>query len=300
MNMFQRHKLPFVASAALVLIAGCCSTGRREVAYVGPPVAPAPCDRCAIGALPPRVMPAPAAVAVPAIPPGAVVAPPAASAIPAVPAPGQVVQGGYTPSAPPQSSPQEPTVRLAPPELSTPGPGQSREPPVAAQAPATGPERRDASMAVPIDIPQFAIARPKVANGLQPFPDGVVWLRDNRYRAVLHVHAPGVDDTAARRQFEKYGLRYIALEAEPRTLSKATVDAFNRLVSDEGNLPLFVYDKDASLTGGLWYLYYRLMEGYSDEKARGEAARLGFRLEQDERHQTMWIAVQKLLEANGR
>jgi hypothetical protein len=161
-------------------------------------------------------------------------------------------------------------------------------------------ERRDASTAAPIDIPQFAIARPKVANGLQPFPDGVLWLKENGYRAVLHVHAAGVDETAARRQFEKYGLRYIGLEAEPKSLTKATVDSFNRLVSDEANQPLFVYDKDASVTGGLWYLYFRLMEGYSDEKARGEAARLGFRLEQDDRHQTMWIAVQKLLEANGR
>jgi hypothetical protein len=161
-------------------------------------------------------------------------------------------------------------------------------------------EQREPPPPAPIDIPQFAIARTKVANGLQPFPDGVVWLKEHGYRTVLHIHAAGVDEAAARRQFEKYGLRYISLEAEPKTLTKETVDSFNRLVTDEANLPLFVYDKDASVAGGLWYLYYRLMEGYSDEKARGEAARLGFRLEQDDRHQTMWLAVQKLLEANGR
>jgi protein tyrosine phosphatase (PTP) superfamily phosphohydrolase (DUF442 family) len=243
----------------------------------------------------------PSAVAVPAPPAGALVVPQATPAVPAVP-PGQVVQGNY--SAPSVSEArtgvQEPTVRLAPPELSTPGPSaQTTEPPVATPPPAVS-ERRDPAPAAPIDIPQFAMARPRVANGLQPFPDGIAWLKGQGYRTVLHVRAPGTDDTAARRQFEKYGLRFVSLEAEPRTLTKATVDSFNRLVNDEANLPLFVYDKDASVTGGLWYLYFRLMEGTSDEKARGEAARLGFRQEQDDRHRTMWIAVQKLLEENGR
>jgi protein tyrosine phosphatase (PTP) superfamily phosphohydrolase (DUF442 family) len=154
--------------------------------------------------------------------------------------------------------------------------------------------------ASPIDIPQFAVVRSNVATGLQPFPDGVAWLKGHGYRTVLHVRAPGRDDSAARRQFEKYGLRYLTLDAGAATLSKETVDTFNRIVADESNLPLFVYDKDASLTGGLWYLHFRLVEGWSDEKARTEATRLGFRQEQDDNHRTMWIAVQKLLEANGR
>jgi protein tyrosine phosphatase (PTP) superfamily phosphohydrolase (DUF442 family) len=208
---------------------------------------------------------------------------------------------------------REPSVQLAAPELSAPGPAQSPEPPVAGSPPAvperrdappappqTVPERREPVVAAPIDIPQFSMARAKVANGLQPFPDGIAWLRDHGYKTVLHVRGDGIDDAAARRQFEKYGLRYVALNADPRTLSKEAVDYFNKFVSDEASQPLFVYDRDGSLTGGLWYLHYRLMEGWSDEKARAEAARLGFRQERDDRHRTMWIAIQKLLEANGR
>jgi protein tyrosine phosphatase (PTP) superfamily phosphohydrolase (DUF442 family) len=298
--MIRRLCLPMLTSGAVVFLAGCCWTPRREVAYVGPP--PAPCDRCA--AVPQRVAPVPAGVAVPAPPPGALIVPPATSAVPAVPAPGQgVVRGSYaspvTAAAPP--APQEPIVRLAPPELSTPGPGsQSSEPPLAKQPPPAVTEQREPSAAAPIDVPQFAMARPKVANGLQPFPDGVAWLKDHGYRTVLHVRAPGTDDTAARRQFEKYGIRFLTMDAEPRTLTKDDVDNFNRLVNDEANLPLFVYDKDGSVTGGLWYLYYRLMDGSTDEKARADAGKLGFRQERDDRHRTMWIAVQKLLEENGR
>jgi protein tyrosine phosphatase (PTP) superfamily phosphohydrolase (DUF442 family) len=176
------------------------------------------------------------------------------------------------------------------------------KPPPATPAPAAPatPEQRPAPGAAPIDIPQFAIARADVANGLQPFPDGVAWLQAHGYRAVLQIRAPGSDDSAARRLFEKYGLRYFSLEIEPRTLSKQTVDSFNKFVTDSANLPLFVYDKDGSLAGGLWYLHYRIVEGWSDEKARAETTRLGFRQDQDDNHRTMWIAVQKLLEANGR
>ncbi len=212
------------------------------------------------------------------------------------------MQGGYTPlpSGEPAPALQEPTIRLSPPEVSVPGPGQTPEPPPAAPAPAVTERREPPAPAAPVDIPQFASARAKVANGLQPFPDGIAWLKEHGYRTVLHVRPAGTDDAAARRQFEKSGLRYLALDADPRSLTKEQVDQFNRLVTDESNLPMFVYDKDGSLTGGLWYLHYRLVEGWSDEKARTEAARLGFRQEQDDAHRTMWIAVQKLLEENGR
>jgi protein tyrosine phosphatase (PTP) superfamily phosphohydrolase (DUF442 family) len=151
-----------------------------------------------------------------------------------------------------------------------------------------------------VDVPQFAVARERVATGLQPFPDGVTWLKNQGYRTVLHVRPPGTDDAAARRQFEKNGIRYLSLDADSRTLTKQDVDRFNRLVTEEANLPLFVYDKDASVLGGLWYLHFRLVEGSTDEKAREQATRLGFRQETDDSHRTMWIRVQKLLEENGR
>jgi protein tyrosine phosphatase (PTP) superfamily phosphohydrolase (DUF442 family) len=218
-----------------------------------------------------------------------------------------VVQGSY--NLPPASVPstagaQDATVRLAPPELSTPGPAQSAEPPQAPPAPVTPPlapsERREPTSAAPIDIPQFAVVRDMVATGLQPFPDGVAWLKAHGYKTVLHIRPAGSDDAAARRQFEKNGLTYLSLEGDPRTLKKQSVDEFNRIVGDKSLLPLFVYDKDASVAGGLWYLHFRLVEGWTDEKARAEATRLGFHQDEDDNHRTMWIAVQKLLSENGR
>jgi protein tyrosine phosphatase (PTP) superfamily phosphohydrolase (DUF442 family) len=234
-----------------------------------------------------------------------VVAPPAAAAPAAVP-PGGVIQGNYNPVPPAEPTPvtQDPAVRLSAPELSVPTPKQSTEPPLATPLPVQPvpitPEKREAPADSPIDIPQFKIVRANVATGQQPFPDGVTWLKNHGYRAVLNLRSAGTDDSAARRLFEKNGLRYLAIDVDVRTLSKETVDYFNRVVQDAANQPLFVYDADGSRTGGLWYLHFRLIEGWSNEKSLTEAARLGFRPDQDENHKTMAIAIQKLLEANGR
>jgi protein tyrosine phosphatase (PTP) superfamily phosphohydrolase (DUF442 family) len=153
---------------------------------------------------------------------------------------------------------------------------------------------------LPTGIPQFAMARPRVANGLKPFTDGITWLKNQGYRTVLYVHAPGEDTAAARRLFTERGLNFLSLEVSPERLTKEVVDRFNRLVTDANNLPLFVYDKDGSLAGGLWYLYYRLVEGATDERARAEALRLGFSADQDAEHRTMWLAVQNFLQNQNR
>jgi protein tyrosine phosphatase (PTP) superfamily phosphohydrolase (DUF442 family) len=178
-------------------------------------------------------------------------------------------------------------------------PPQTVEPPAASIPPATPPTppARDDTPVLPADIPNFAMARPRVASGLQPLPDGVTWLQSHGYKTALYVRLPGEDDNAARRVFEKFGLHYLSLEVSPRTLNKAVVDQFIRIVTDEANLPLFVYDRDGSLAGGLWYLYYRFGEKLDDSRARAEAARLGFNQNRDDSHRDMWIAIQGYLAA---
>ena len=128
-----------------------------------------------------------------------------------------------------------------------------QEPPPARPMPSIA-ENKDLSPPLPVDIPNFAVAKDRAANGLQPFPDGIAWLQAHHYRTVLHVRAPGEDDSAARRQFEKHDLRYLSLEVSPNALTKDVVDQFNRIVTEESDLPLFVYDRDGALAGGLWYL----------------------------------------------
>jgi len=162
---------------------------------------------------------------------------------------------------------------------------------------ATQPQKpREEAPALPVDVPQFAEVKKGVASGQKPFAEGVNWLREKGYRTVLHLRAPGEDDAAARRQFEAKGFRYLSLEVSPLTLNRTTVDQFNRLVGDPANLPLFVYDRDSSLAGGLWYLHLRIVDGMTNQKATAEAARLGLNPDADGgSHKAMWLAVQSYL-----
>jgi protein tyrosine phosphatase (PTP) superfamily phosphohydrolase (DUF442 family) len=202
-------------------------------------------------------------------------------------------------SVPEASSPQPPpaNTRLYPPEPVSPSPEQPLKPAVAEERsrPPAGPEAPPRPPALPVGIPQFAAVRDQVASGLKPLLDGLDWLQANHYRTVLHLRAPGEDDAADRREIEKRGLKYLSLEVSPQTLSPAVVDQFNRIVTDPANYPLFVYDKDGMLAGGLWYLYYRTAERAPDEEARTKANRLGLKENPEGDHRAMWLAIQKYL-----
>jgi hypothetical protein len=215
---------------------------------------------------------------------------------------------------PPLARSQQPTwqpqadsgVRLSPPEGLTPERPRDTarlQPPDFGLAPATKSPAVDdssASSSLPVGIPQFASARESVASGLKPLADGLDWLKENRYRVVLYVRQPGENDATDRQQIESRGLKYLSLEVSPETLSKKVVDEFNRFVSDKTNLPLFVYDKDGTLAGGLWYLYFRTTEGATDADARARAGRLGFREDQNGDQRLMWLAIQKYLSQQGK
>ncbi|MGH7169470.1 MAG: fused DSP-PTPase phosphatase/NAD kinase-like protein, partial [Gemmataceae bacterium] len=317
----SRRQISFLLMGAVVLggVAGCRCANEKRVSYVPPPPGVGgTCDRCATrGPMPPRfspnttpVVPGPPAPAVMAPPPGSLPAPPAQGAPPpgsAYPPPGAAIQqNGYNPPGPPTSSAPSgvaPSVYLEQPEPVAPEPAKPmpnntappRETrPYTPQTPEPPPARDDhaASPALPVDIPQFAMVKPNIASGQEPFAEGVPWLKSHGYRTVLHIQAPGADDSAARRRFEQSGLRYLRLEVSPRTLSKDIVDQFNRLVADANNLPLFVYDKDSSLAGALWYLHFRLVDRATDEKAREDAEHLGFKKDRGDAHLNMWLAVQ--------
>jgi protein tyrosine phosphatase (PTP) superfamily phosphohydrolase (DUF442 family) len=158
------------------------------------------------------------------------------------------------------------------------------------------PQVADTGEASPLEIPGFALVKPGLATGQQPFPDGVTWLHNHGYRTVLYLKAPAEDDLAAQRQFEKNGLRYLRLDVVPNPLTREMVTRFQQFIADEGNRPLFVYDKDGSLAPAMWYLHFKLTENLPDDKAKAEAVRLGLAPEQSAMHQAMWNAARRFAE----
>jgi hypothetical protein len=271
---------------------------------------PYSCNRYGDFPQPPRMITAPAAQA-PAtfVPPAA---PPASIDRPVPAPPGEVNPAGGSADSGMASAPEStpPSVRLGPPgpirreSASLPAEDATKEPPLAnvpGKSPPRGAEGRDADKEAQaaIDLPGFAEAVPGVASGLKPFPDGVTLLAEKGYKTVLHLHARGEDTTAARLLFERKGLRYLSLEVSPARLTKEAYQRFVGYVKDTTIQPLFVFDKDGSLAGGLWYLYFRVELRQSDETARAEAQRLKleFGTNAPDSHKAMWLAVQNLRDA---
>jgi protein tyrosine phosphatase (PTP) superfamily phosphohydrolase (DUF442 family) len=157
------------------------------------------------------------------------------------------------------------------------------------------PEDRAPTPALPSGIPQFALAKDQVASGQKPFLDGLDWLKANGYRTVLHIRLLGEDGSADQKLVENRGLRYVTMEISPATLTRQTCEEFNRKVADSSTYPLFVYDRDGMLAGGLWYVYFRLNEGATDSAARTKATRVGFHEDPNGDHRDMWQAVRRVL-----
>jgi protein tyrosine phosphatase (PTP) superfamily phosphohydrolase (DUF442 family) len=160
----------------------------------------------------------------------------------------------------------------------------------------SGLDRTNAPPALPVGIPDFNVVKDKVTAGRRPsLDDGLDWLKDNGYKAVLYIRLPNDADSADRKQVEQRGMKYLSLEVSPQAVTSATVDEFNRFISDKDNQPLFVYDREGYLAGGLWYLHFRIAEQASDEAARIRAASLGLREDRDDNHRAMWLAIQAFL-----
>jgi hypothetical protein len=149
-------------------------------------------------------------------------------------------------------------------------------------------------------IPQFAEARENVYAGLRPPLEGLDWLQKNRVQTVVQVRLFGEDDSAVRKEVEARGMRYVAFEVSPVTLTKEKTDEFVKLIRDNAKTGLFVFDQDGSLAGSMWYLYLRNGEFLDNDPALLRARGLGLQTNRDGQHRDMWLAVQKLLSENSK
>ena len=251
----------------------------------------------------------PCAAAPPAAVAGVFAAPAAPQAVPQAPGAPVPVPAAIRGYEPPLATPAPPSwrpsadggIRLAPPEDTLSGPTQAG---ARLQVPDLSPppprpsnlgEEGAPTPLLPAGIPQFAIAKDQIAVGLKPMLDGIDWLSQNGYRTVLHLRQPGEDDAAERKLFEMRGFKFLSLELSPQTLSRASVDEFNRIVGERANLPLFIYDTSGVLTGSLWYLHFREAMRLSDEDARTRATRLGLKETPNGLQREMWLAIQNFL-----
>lgn len=297
--MNQRLWTVVLVGVTLVTCEGCRHQCRRPFTSTCPPRCGPTCPTP--GGLPPAALhgapppPAPAATLPPA---------PAAS-FPATPTPATDSRSFSPPAPLPNWGPAQGSLRPIP-EVSTAEPPRdsvrlqppvSPEPPLAPTPPAVTEERLLPTPSLPVGIPQFAAAKERVTSGLKPALDGFEWLQANGYRTVLHLRGPRDGDNADRKLVEKYGMKYVSIEVTPQTL-QAAVEDFNRILSEPAAQPMFVYDRDGTLAGSMWYLHFRMVDRLSDDAARRKAAALGLKEETTGEAGTLWLAIQEYLRKN--
>ena len=324
--MSRRFLLSVAVSLLLLgLLAGCANRCRQPFTAT----CPNRCGPCAgtpgmppPGAIP--VAPVPAAVVPPGPPPGAGVPPapvptpgasplyptsPQASLSPSAPAP-DTRYSSPAPSADQwQPAPSQGGARLSGPEAGVAEqrdnvrlqPPATPEPPVSAAKPAVIEQRIPpaASPSLPVGIPEFAVIVPeKVTAGQKPSLEAFDWLKSNNYRTVVHLLKPGEPD-GARAEVERRGLKYHTIEVSAQDLGKAVED-FNRTVGAADQQPVFVYDRDGTLAGPLWYLRFRTVDRLPDDEAKRKATTLGLRDDGTGDSIELWLAIQKHLGKNAK
>jgi protein tyrosine phosphatase (PTP) superfamily phosphohydrolase (DUF442 family) len=126
-------------------------------------------------------------------------------------------------------------------------------------------------------IREFSTIKEGVAAGQRPEIEGLDWLKSKGYKTVVYIHGPNEDDTTDRRQAERRELKFISLPLTPETLDEKWLEEFNRLVGDTGSRPVFLYDRDGTLAGPVWYLHFRTAEFLTHDEAKVRANRLGLK-----------------------
>lgn len=173
----------------------------------------------------------------------------------------------------------------APPSvLGAPGrpPSVTQEPPIAAGTPADS----------TAGLPGFVRVKDGVASGRKPALEGFDTLKRTGFKTLVYLHAAGADLASIKDVTEKKGLSFTAIETTPERLADATA-AFDRVLADRSNMPVYVADDDGLRTGALWYVHFRTADQLSPEVARIRARGLGLTDETDEAR-AFWVAIQQL------
>ncbi len=182
-------------------------------------------------------------------------------------------------------------------------PGSSQNETKPKEKVATPPAKAEAGLPLvmgtpsPLDIPRFVKVKNGLAVGRQPFPDGIVWLKQAGFKKVIHIAGSAELDDAAQRLFEREGIQYIRLEVLPEHFDQALVNRFAATFADAETTPAFIYDRDGTRLGSLWMANRILNEKATPSQAKSEAELLGFPYEKTATLDPVRKALDKLIPA---
>ena len=127
------------------------------------------------------------------------------------------------------------------------------------------------------EVPRVLCVDERVATGGQPSDAAFAKLAANGYRAVLSLRtgSEGVDLQHQRDVAEKAGLRYISIPIVSSAPKPEQVGEFIRAVKNPLNHPMLIHCGSANRVGAFWMIYRVVDQGWPEDKALEEAARIG-------------------------
>lgn len=140
-------------------------------------------------------------------------------------------------------------------------------------------------------VPGFVLVSDGIATGRKPTLEGFDTLKQAGYKTVVYLHAADADVAAVKALAEKRGFTFAAIAISTDSLKPAASRAAE-ILGDSATRPLYVFDDTGLYTGSLWYIYFRTVEGLSDDAAQVRAGPLGLRDAPPAEKDKFWPAVQ--------
>jgi protein tyrosine phosphatase (PTP) superfamily phosphohydrolase (DUF442 family) len=148
----------------------------------------------------------------------------------------------------------------------------------AVQAQQSAPRSRESiEQLIKVDVPVVLCVDDKPTAGGQPTSGAYAKVAANGYRSVLTLRndKDGVDPLRERAMVERENLRYFNIPVVAGNPRPAQVETFLTLVRDRANHPMLINCAAAGRVAPLMTLFRIVEQGWSEEKALDEAARMG-------------------------
>ena len=145
------------------------------------------------------------------------------------------------------------------------------------------------------DVPRVLCLDENFATGGLPTGDAYGKAAASGFRAVLSLrtNTEGVDLVRERAQVESVKLRYFNIPVNGSSPRPEQADEFLRIARDKSNHPMLVNCASANRVGAFMAILRVVDQGWSEEKALDEAARIGLASDVLKRFATDYIARQR-------
>ena len=139
-------------------------------------------------------------------------------------------------------------------------------------------QQRDAKAieeALKDDMPRVLCINENFTAAGQPKPEAFAKIAKQGFRAVLNLRTAEEGAGQERELVEKAGLRYLNIPVAVASPDPAQVPEFIKAVKDPANQPMFIHCGGAQRVAALWMIYRVTEQGWTEEKAMGEAVKIG-------------------------